>query len=166
MSPAKKSFLLHIKSKRYEIILGLITSTVGLLLALLINSAVGYWNDGKTYASMLAAIESEAEYNQKVLDESFKPLFRDGVVLREFSLTTVSQPMANPLFVAHAKQSDIEILNAYMRNLRLANAYRERSERIRFNESLEPWSEGLTEKGEENLRACEESIEMVRKISK
>ena len=103
----------------YEILLGLVTSIIGLLIALLINSAVENRKERRVYKWMLEAIKSEAKSNWDILHESFLRYFENGVVVRAFSIETTRQHLGNPMFVKHARRDDIEKLNTYLRHLSL-----------------------------------------------
>jgi small basic protein len=150
----------------YKFLLGILATALGLLLGLLINSLVNYNRNKKAYRAMLAAIKSEARANKAILDESFKPYFKDGVVLRELSVETVSQYLANALFVQYATPQGIEVLNVYLRNLKLANAYRARAERIQVAREGEGFLESIIENWDKNLKLCESNIEEVIKLER
>jgi len=138
--------------------------TLGFFVALLLNSLVGYWRDRKTYKSMLRVIKGEAESNKCILYDSFYAHYQGGIVLREFSLDAVSDFVRNPLFVKHARFSGLETLQNYIRDLKLANAYRETAEDIHLKKQGEEWLDGLIFVWEENLRNCEGSIEAVTSL--
>ena len=72
-------------------IVGFATSTLGFLVALLVNSWVELRREKKSYRTMLKAIKAEASNNKIILNDSFLAHFRDGVVVREFFLETVAQ---------------------------------------------------------------------------
>jgi hypothetical protein len=113
---------------------------------------------------MLAAIKSEASANQAILDESFKPYFKDGLVLRELSVGTVSQYLANALFNQYATPNAIEVLNIYLRNLKLANAYRARIERSQMESEGEKFLESIIKNWDKNLKLCEANIEEIIRL--
>lgn len=73
-----------------------------------------------TYDALVRSVRSEAEVNKTMLNESFLKYYEDGVVLREFSLLSATQCLANPLFVRHTNPQQIEALSAYLLNLNLA----------------------------------------------
>ena len=158
------SFIKYIKEERYKIIVTLITSFISFLIALLINTAIGNWNESKTHDSMLKAIRTEAESNRAALNGSFRKYYKDGIVLNEFSAGTVRQHLSNPLFVKHAKPVEIEVLSTYVRNLTLANAYRAKVEQIRLSNTNIDWLETILPEWEKNLSLCEESINEVTKL--
>jgi hypothetical protein len=109
-------------------VVGFATSTLGFLVALLVNSFVEMQRDKKAYRTMLKAIKAEAGNNKVILNDSFLQFYRSGIVVREFFLGTVVQYLASPLFIKHVKSSEMELLGAYLRNLKLANGYREKAE--------------------------------------
>jgi len=153
--------------ERYKLILGAITTAIGFFVALIANSVVEDWKERKVYQTLLNAARAEAASNQVVLEKSFLPLYTDSVILREFSLITASQNLSNPLFIKHASSQVVEELGQYVRDLTLANAYRARSEAIRFNDAYlnnaargksPGWEAPLVEKWKENLDAVKISI--------
>jgi len=146
-------------------IVGFATSALGFLCALLINSYIGWWHDNDAYHSMMRAIVTEANSNKVILNDSFLRFYESGIVLREFSIETVDHYMNDPLFVKHAEPLDLSILNNYFRNLKLANAYRDREERFRLDEKLrKDWLEPLIDSMRENLKLCQASIDEVLKL--
>lgn len=149
-----------------KFLLGILATALGLLLGLLINSLVNHNRNKKAYRAMLTAIKSEARANKAILEESFKPYFRDGIVLRELSAGTVSQYLANALFVQYATPLCIEVLNVYLRNLKLANAYRARTERIQVAGEGEKFLDSILENWDKNLRQCETNIEEIIKLER
>jgi hypothetical protein len=116
-------------------LLGIAVSGLGFLLAL----GIAHWSeeqkDKETYHSMLTAIRSEAAANRTTLDTSYKTYFPDGLVVQEFSYSTVTQMFASPLFMKYAKPGTVELLNTYVRSLALANGYRRVSETLTIQQS-------------------------------
>ncbi len=145
-------------------IVGVTTSTLGFLIALLVNSYLELRRDKKTHRTMLKVIKVEASSNKIILKDSFWKYYRDGVVLREFFLEAATQCCASPLFIKHAELNGIGILNAYLRNLKLANGYREKAESFLLDakgRASQEWLPTLRNSWEENLKLCDESIEKV-----
>jgi hypothetical protein len=136
-------------------------SALGFTFALLVNSFVGIHRDKKAYHSMLAAIRSEARSNKIILNKSFKKYFQTGVVLREFSIETAAKYSDNILFVKNAPSVYVQLLNEYLRNIRLANAYRKKAELIFFNKEDKKWSKDLTIVWQDNLEECEKNIDRI-----
>lgn len=160
-------------SESNKLILGAITTAVGFFIALIANSRVEEWKERRAYKTLLNAVCAEAQFNREILEQSFLPLYADGVVLREFSLEMANQNLSSPLFIKHASQQVMEVLGQYVRELTLANAYRGRAEMIRFNDSylkkteqgkLPRWEEPLVENWAENLDAVKISIAKVINI--
>ncbi|WP_372528732.1 hypothetical protein [Piscinibacter sp.] len=114
----------YVKQKKHEILTSAAVAAVGFFLALLANSYVDEWKERRVFASTLNAIKGEATSNETVRHESFLPLYKDGLVLRDFSTTIASQALANPAFVKHASTVHLQALSEYVRELSLANAYR------------------------------------------
>lgn len=164
----------YLLAQRHELVLGGITTAAGFFVALVANSAVEHWKEKRIYRTLLNAVRTEAKYNRVILEESFLPLYAEGVVLREFSLNSASQNLANPLFIKHASTQVVEELGRYICDLSLANAYRARAEGIRFNDAyvknagkgkLPEWEGALIEKWTENLKAVKDSIARVNALS-
>jgi hypothetical protein len=148
-------------------IVGFATSTLGFLVALLVNSYVELRRDKKAYCTMLKAIKAEAGNNKVILNDSFLRLYRDGVVIREFFLGAAAQCLASPLFIRHVKSSEIGVLNAYLRNITLANGYREKAERFRLDpkgKASQEWFGPLINCWDDNLKQCQDSIDQVLEL--
>ncbi len=152
----------------YEILKGLLISTLGLLIALLVKSKIENLKDHRTYKWMLEAIDSEAESNKIILHDSFLKYFDCGVVARGFSMETARQYLGNTIFLKQAGGSDIETLNMYLLHLSLANGYREINERMQMGKekNVEPMWVDLVNKWRDNLKNCYESIDKVRQLGR
>jgi hypothetical protein len=145
-------------------VVGFATSTLGFLVALLVNSFVEMQRDKKAYRTMLKAIKAEASNNKVILNDSFLQFYRSGIVVREFFLGTVVQYLASPLFIKHVKSSEMELLGAYLRNLKLANGYREKAEHFWLDakrQESRDWLASLLGVWDENLKQCQDSIDQV-----
>ncbi len=105
-------------------------SALGFLIALGINAALADRSEKDTYKSLLDSVRTEAKMNDEIRINSFDRYYKNGLVLREFTLLSTSQSLANPIFVKHASPSDFRALNDYVLNLSLANAYRRMSENV------------------------------------
>jgi len=141
-------------------------SALGFFCALFVNARLESRKDRKAYRTMLEAIKVEAASNEAILTDSFLKFYSqpDGVVLRDFFVDTVSQSLVSLVFIKNAKTSELAALGSYLRNIRLANAYRGRSERLRFEEqgkASREWLAGIVEYWGENLKQCELSIKDV-----
>jgi hypothetical protein len=128
MASISRSIWSDVKKELPKTLLGIAVSGLGFLLALGIDRWSEQRKDKETYHSMLTAIRSEAAANRVTLDTSYKTYFPNGLVVQEFSYSTVSQMFASPLFMKYAKPKDVELLNTYVRTLSLANGYRRVSE--------------------------------------
>ena len=159
------TFREYVIQERHKIVMGAITTAVGFFFALAGNSAVETLREQATYRTLLEASRTEASFNKAALEESFLKHYSDGVVLREFSLVTTSQNMANPLFLRHSSPDTIRSLGQYSRDLALANAYRAKAEVLRFKDVeagvTSPWDAPLTAQWAENLKSCADSIARV-----
>lgn len=150
----------------YRFLFGLLATTLGLLLGLLINSLVNHARNRRAHLAMLEAIKSEARANKAILDESFKPYFQEGIVLRDLSVGTVSQYLANSLFVQYSTPLCIEILNVYLRNIRLANAYRVRAERTQVSQEGKQFLDSILQNWGNNIKQCDSNIEEVIQLKR
>lgn len=140
------------------------TSTLGFLAVLLANSYVESRRDKNAYRMMFRAIKSEAANNKDILKHSFMKFYRDGFVAGEFFLGAAAQCCTSPLFAKYAKPSQIGVLNTYLRNLRLANDFRERAEQFRLYAKKRASQKGLQsliESWDDSLKRCRESINEV-----
>ena len=147
---------------------GFVASTLGFLIALLVNTYVGWLREKKAYWVMLKAVEAEAIGNKVILNESFLRFYDSGIVIREFSLIAVSQYLSDQVFINNADQSIIELLGAYVRTLRLANAYREKAEHLLLDsqgKKSKDWLDGIVMFWGENLKQCGAMIDRVLKVA-
>jgi hypothetical protein len=155
-----------IKAEFPKTLMSVLISGLGFLIALLINGWMDNRKERETYRSMLTAVRSEAVSNSNTIETSYRQFFPEGVVIREFSTSTLTQMFSNPLFVKHANPKDIETLSVYLRDLTLANGYRRVSETIRIMKpAVDPsWLSGITEGTEQALTNISKDIERVMEI--
>lgn len=145
-----------------------VASTLGFMIALLVNTLVGWRKEKKTYRLMLQAIAAEAESNQAILQESFLPYYEAGIVIREFNLHAVTDYLSDQVFVKNADQSIVTLLGAYLRTLHLANAYRQKAEHFLLNpkgKETKDWLLGVRFSWKFNLEQCAALIEKVSAVS-
>ena len=162
----------YIWKERYKLAMDAMVTAIGFFIALVANSYVDDWKERGAFRTVLSAIKAEAESNEIVLHESFEPLYESGLVLREFSLTSVSQALNKASFVKHASHDELRVLGEYERTLTLANAYRAKAEAIRFNDSysdpakqtLKQWEANLVQAWGTTLSSCQKSITSVVKL--
>jgi hypothetical protein len=142
-------------------------SALGFLIALVINSGLANRSEKDTYISMLKSVRAEAEINNTIWHDSFDRYYdHGGLVLREFTLLSTSQCLANPVFVKHATQADLDRLNAYMLNLSLANGYRRISESVYLTGERDPeLRQRITDQWKKALDASREKITAVEHLS-
>jgi hypothetical protein len=147
-------------------LMNVLISGLGFLVALLINSGIENRKERETYHSMLTAVRSEALSNQNIIKTSYTKFFPNGIVIKEFSTSTLTQIFSNPLFIKHAKPKDIETLNVYLRDLDLANGYRRVSEEIKIMKpAVDPsWLTGITEGTKDTLADVTRDIEQVVQV--
>jgi hypothetical protein len=158
------TFVDHLRKERYKLVLSSLTASIGFLIALLVNSAIERHGDRQAYYSLQNAIRVEAQSNERVLHDSFDKYFDGGLVLQEFNTAVVSQALSSPTFLKNSTKDEIAGLSSYVRNLTLANRYRERSEKWRLEEK-EDWVNALTKVWNANLDACQKSITAVSRIN-
>lgn len=168
------SFLQYITDEKYQLLANAVVAAIGFFVALFANGSVDEWKERRSFITVLSAVQAEAKSNEIVLRESFLPLYENGLVLREFGTTTVSQALSNPLFVKHTTASQLETLAQYLRNIALSNAYRAKAETIRFSDnyfkesskqSIKNWEPSLVEAWKTNLGECQNSIATVESLS-
>ncbi len=130
------------------------------MVALLVNSAIDRHREREAYYSVRNAVAVEAKSNERVLHDSFDKYFDQGLVLQEFTTAVASQALSSPAFVKNSTSDEIAELSKYVRNLALANRYRERAEKWRSDEK-EEWLQALIAVWRLNLDACEKSVTSV-----
>jgi hypothetical protein len=147
-----------------------LTTALGVILGLLGNGYVNWQRERRTYRAMLRAVANEGISNKVVLEQTFLKYYANGIVLREFSTATVAGCLGDPLFVRHAELAHLEAVYDYLRNVLLANAYREKTEHLRLdqkekiNEKLLQTLQNIVEMWGDNLEQCKKSIEKVAAI--
>jgi hypothetical protein len=122
-----------IKDEFPKTLLGIVVSGLGFLLALFLNQWIGRIGEKDTYDGMLRAIKSELAFNKQIYETSYTQYLLKGLILREYSYSAVGQTMTNPLFRKYSSDDDGEILNAYVRDLLMANSFRRVAENTYFN---------------------------------
>jgi len=115
-----------------EFYLDILKTAIGFFIALIGNDIYKKRLDKKAYYTMLKAILNEASSNETIYKDSFMKFYPDGMVLRGFNFGTVEKYLAEPLFVRHAEPHVLKILYSYLREIKLANAYREKDERFKL----------------------------------
>ena len=168
------SFLEYVADEKYKLFGNAVVAAIGFFVALFANSNVDEWKERRSFATILTAVRAEASSNQIALRESFLPLYEEGLVLREFGTTAVSQALANTLFVKHASATQLETLAQYLRNISLANSYRAKAETIRSSESyftkssersIKYWEPMLVGAWKVNLSECQKSIAAIQSLN-
>jgi hypothetical protein len=154
------------KKELPKTLIGISVSGLGFLLALGIDHWSEQQKDMETYRSMLTAIRSEAAANRATLDTSYATYFSDGLVVQEFSYSTVTQMFASPLFMKYAKPEDVVLLNTYVRTLALANGYRRVAETLNIQQprGYDSWMPGLNKVWGQKLPELSKEIDEVAKI--
>lgn len=152
------------RDKLVEIAIGTATSTVGFFCALFINSYLEFCREKKGYRAILESIRQEAESNRAVLEQSFAEYYRKGLVLRDLSVSGVRQGIAMPMFTKNARGSEARVINRYLRNIMLCNAYRQKAEQFRTDGKGQVWLAGLIENWGKNINDCFVSTDEVLKL--
>lgn len=145
-------------------VLSVITTALGVLFGLLGTGYVTWRREGRAYRAMLIAIASEGQNNKAVLNNSFMKYYDRGIVLREFSTATIERCVGDPLFVKHGKSAHLDIIYEYLRNVCLANSYREKAEQLQLGhdkKAADAWLGTLIEVWGDNLKQCKTNIDQV-----
>jgi len=152
-----------VKKELPKTLLGVAVSGLGFLFALGVNHWVEQQKEKDTYLSMLTAIRAEATANMNVLDTSYAKYFGKGIIVKEFSYSTVTQMFANPLFMKYARSEDVETFSAYVRDLTLANGYRRVAETLRLLRppGYKAWLQSINAEWGERLPALSTDIDKV-----
>ncbi len=146
-------------------------SALGFLLALLINGWLERKKEEETYDSMLLALHFEATANQAILDTSYRKYFRKGLIIKEFSCSTATQMLGNPLFMKYASDDAIKLVNDYVVHLTLANGYRRVAEPLSlkkgFESTVEPtgWLESVFKNWEALLPSLKNDVKAVMDLT-
>jgi hypothetical protein len=122
-----------VKKEFPKTLLSIAVSGLGFLLALAVNQWIGRIGEKETYDDMLKTINSELAYNRQIYETSYTKYLSNGLIFREYSYSAVSQVLANPLFSRYSSDDESEILNAYIRDISMANSYRRVAENAYFN---------------------------------
>jgi hypothetical protein len=139
------------------------TSSIGFLLALAINGLVERWHEQDTFSSMVVSLHAEAESNQSVLSESYRKIFPEGIVIREFRTDTAQGLLSNPLFMKYAKAAEVEAINNYANDLRLMNGYRRVIESLFFKSDAlsETWLKAVITNTQDKILSVETDVKEI-----
>ena len=149
-----------------KFLLGLLSTASGVLIALLINSCVSKQKELATYHSMLIAVKIEAEQNEIVYRQSFKPNFEKGIVRREFSIDNCDNYLNNEIFLKYIDQETLKLLMYYSLSLNRANNFRKSDEQYKYQpDQYKKWSADLTIAFERVLDTSKSLIDDVLKIN-
>jgi len=163
------SFVAYLREERHKIIVDIAVTASGFLLALLANSAVDDWKEKQACDSVIRAIRAEAVSNEVVFRESFERYYQHGkgTVLRSFQLSSATVGFSNPVFLDHASSEQVSALAKYIRDLTLANAYREKVEKLRFpkpDPEAADFDKAITDVWKSNLDDCRGSIKTITEL--
>jgi len=156
----------RLRAKLPEKALDVMVAALGFWIALGINSAIDARHDRAAYQAIVMSIRSEATSNQVVLQDSFEMFYRDGVVLRHFSLTAATQAMGNSTFTREAEGETLEALNEYIRTLMLANSYADAAQILNYfpNKQNSRWLESILLVWPKNLEDSRVQIERIQHL--
>ncbi len=152
------SFAQHVNEEKYKLLLSTIVSSIGFLVALLVNSGLDRSREEQSYRSMVQAIKVEAQANREALETGFLKYFEAGVVLQQFSTSVATQYLATPTFLKFSPKDDVSRLTQYVRLLTLSNKYREKVETIRLDPGNEIDSGVFVKVWKTNLEQCAKAI--------
>lgn len=159
--------VIDLKSELVKFSFGLVSTAMGVLIALLINSYVEHKKDEETYLSMLRAISNEAAANKQILNESFKANYKLGIVRREFSTKTCEEFISNKIFLDHSNAKSDSLLIQYTLNLKRANNFRIADEKYKYDNVLyDKWGKDLTSAFTKVLNNCDVLINLVTELPK
>lgn len=163
---SKTSFFIFWEKEKYKFFTGLVSTTLAILIALLVNSAVHARAEKNTYQTMIKAIKAEAKGNREILTKSFLPNYENGVVLRSFDDSYAESCMKQEIFIKNATDTLINILTSYKLEIQRANAYRVANEKLRFDQKgINIWGDNLRiawEASLENIDFCLKQIEQYK----
>ena len=80
----------YVAQEKYKLVANSVGAAIGFFIALVANNNVDEWKERRSFATILSAIRAEAKSNEVALLESFIPLHKNSLILREFGSTTVS----------------------------------------------------------------------------
>jgi len=155
------SFTQHAFSERYKIALSSLVASFGFLLAMAANLAYQHHSEARAYQLMRHAIKVEAESNAHILQTAFRKYFNNGVVLQQFNTSVVAQTLYSPAFLKFSNPEEINLLSRYLRDISLANRYREKAESFVFDDKDPRWLEVLKPIWSANLDTCAQEIDLV-----
>jgi len=155
------------KEELRKFLYGLLSTAMGVLIALLINSIVNRYNDKDRFDSMLKAINIEAIQNKTIYSESFIQNFRTNIVRREFSTKICDEFLVSNIFLDNASPNITTTLIDYSLTIKRANSFRASDEKYKYDTiTYRKWSKGLTESFARNLGKCDTLIDNVIKVTR
>lgn len=140
-------------------ILGLAATTLGVLIALLINSGIDKKNEKATYETMVKAINLESIQNNEIYENSFKPNYKNSIIRRHFLTKVCDEYLANKIFLNNTSDSLLTNLITYTTYLKRANNFRDAGEKYQYDPVLYArWGSNLEKAFENLLPLCNEAI--------
>ncbi len=135
-----------------------IISIVGFFLALFINSWIARQGEIETYQEMLKAVEKEANLNKAVLDEKVIESEDGKLIVGDLSTGVLAQTLANPLFVSHAGDANLGILEKYLADSTRVGSFRRALEELALSSLTNQDKETLTRPIKGNWANAERSL--------
>jgi len=143
---------------------------IGFFLALLLNRLIDiFWRDPKQQRQILRAIKLEALTNCNICMESFKPFYKGGLVLNQYSTETIEKNITDPKFIINTSTNDLNVLIRYLRFINMCNRYPEFVRNIRLSHDKiieQEWLGTATNKWGEYIKKSASSISEVLDLSK
>jgi len=124
------------KQEFIKFIFSLLATTIGVLIALVINSKVESNNDKDTFRTIIKSVNIEAVANRRISAESFRKNFQ-RIVYRGFSYRMSDDFLSNHIFLSNASDQLIDYMNDYILNLKRANALMTAAEKFKDEPAME-----------------------------
>jgi hypothetical protein len=165
-SISQKTFYMKklIKEEAVRFLFGLAATAIGVFVALWVDSLADRRRDRDSYQAMLRAIRIEATENQFILDQSFLPHYKTGVVRRGFITTACDNALVSRIFLDHAPQALLGSLTKYNLALDWANGMRLSDEKYKYDTlQYQQWEADLQRHFTTVLDSCKMLIPAVVK---
>jgi hypothetical protein len=105
-------------------------SILGFFLALSFNSWINRQGDHETYQAILKELKKEAGFNKATLDMKLEEVNAGQLPVGDLSIGVLAQALSNPLFVTHAGDQNLTILEQYLADSTRVGAFRRSLENI------------------------------------
>lgn len=155
------SFIQHLKEERNKLLLASFSSAIGFFLALLANSAVEQYRERNIYKVMLNGVRVEAAANAETLRTGFLTHYEQGIVLQQFTTSVATQSLTSTTFLKFSSPEEAARIAEYIRELALANRYRDMVEGLRRSDKDEDMAQHVVKSWRGNLERCGNVIQQV-----